>query len=94
MHIYTAWWSGNTNTNVFVKILNIVYIRSSQPDRIRIMNIFVPPNLTKYEYQIYSFLATWQNTNIRNKKMEYLYSMANIRISEYIRVTLVNGRRP
>ena len=40
-------------------------------------NIFVPPNLTEYEYQIYSFLATWPNTNIeyiRNKKIEYSYS--------------------
>ena len=56
---------------------NIEYIRSSQPDQIRILNIFVVPNLTKYEYRIYSVLANWPNTNIEyihNQKIEYSYS--------------------
>ena len=32
--------------------------------RLRISNIFVTGQLTEYEYRIYSFLATWPNTNI------------------------------
>ena len=42
----------------------IEYICSLQPDRIQILNIFVPRSLTDYEYRIYLFIETWMNTNI------------------------------
>ena len=32
--------------------------------KLRISNIFVTGQITEYEYRIYSFLATWPNTNI------------------------------
>ena len=32
--------------------------------KLQISNIFVTGQLTEYEYRIYSFLATWPNTNI------------------------------
>ena len=64
----------NTSLNMIIK-----YIRSSQPDRIRILNIFVPPNLTKYEYRIYSLLATWLNTNIFiTRKLSIRIQISNI----------------
>ena len=57
---------------------NIEYIRFYQLDRIRISNIFIIRQLTKYEYRIYSFLATRPNKNI-----EYICSLVpdQIRIS-------------
>ena len=49
--VYTAWWSGNTNKNIFVKIFHWI----------QISNIFISRQLTEYEYWIYSFLATEPN---------------------------------
>ena len=77
--------------------MNIKYIYILTVDRIRISNIFVVRKKTEYEYRIYSFLAIWLNTNIEyicNQKIKYsysniYYSVPNIRIFEYIRVTLV-----
>ena len=61
---------------IFSRNTNIEYIHIQKANRIRILNIFVSSSLTEYEYRIYSFLATWPNTNteyIRNKKIEYSY---------------------
>ena len=54
---------------------NIEYC-SLQPDQIQISNMFLPRNLTEYDYSIYLFLTTRLNTNaeyIQNKKIEYSY---------------------
>ena len=52
--------------------MNIEYIRSLQPDRIQISNIFVLKYLTKNEYRIYLILETWPNTNIEYMKCKLL----------------------
>ena len=52
--VSAAWWSGYTNKNTFVERFH----------QIQILNIFVPHNLTEYEYRIYLFLPTLPNTNI------------------------------
>ena len=77
--VYTTWWSGNTNKNIFVKIFHLI----------RISNIFVPRNLTKYEYWIYLFLTTWPNTNIEYicSSLSYWIRISNIfvlsKLAEY-----------
>ena len=55
----------NRNSNIFANFSH----------QIRISNIFVIRQLTEYEYRIYSFLATWPNTNI-----EYIRSRKTDRI--------------
>ena len=64
-------------------------------------NIFVPCNLTEYEYQIYSFFVTWANMNNEytfEQKIKYsysniYYSVPNIRIySSYTGETDIQPR--
>ena len=53
------------NTNIkFLTEYEYEYIRKKEIHRIQIANIFISRQLTEYEYRIYSFLTTWQNTNI------------------------------
>ena len=53
--VSAAWWSGYTKKNTFVERFH----------RLRILNKFVPHNLTEYEYQINLFLPILQNMNIK-----------------------------
>ena len=65
------------NTNIkFLTEYEYEYIRNGKFHQIPISNIFILSKLVEYEYQIYSFLGNWSNTNIyiHNQKIKYLYS--------------------